>query len=167
MDTNTEKCCCCEHSEEEQAKYDQIAKVIENYKDRPGSLIMVLHAAQQIYGYLPLELQKFIADGLNLPLSEVYGVVSFYSFFSITERGKHTLRVCLGTACYVRGGKKLVEALEEKLQVKVGGTTADKKFTFEIARCIGACGLAPALMIDDEVYKQMAPAKLDAVLARY
>jgi len=167
MDTNTEKCCCCECSEEEQAKYDQIAKVIDTYKDRPGSLIMVLHAAQQIYGYLPLELQKFIADGLNLPLSEVYGVVSFYSFFSITERGKHTLRVCLGTACYVRGGKKLVEALEEKLQIKVGGTTADKKFTFEIARCIGACGLAPALMIDDEVYKQMAPAKLDAVLARY
>ncbi len=167
MDTNTEKCCCCEHSEEEQAKYDQIAKVIETYRDRPGSLIMVLHAAQQIYGYLPLQLQKFIANGLNLPLSEVYGVVSFYSFFSITERGEHTLRVCLGTACYVRGGKKLVEALEEKLQVKVGGTTADKKFTFEVARCIGACGLAPALMIDDEVYKQMAPAKLDAVLARY
>ncbi|NLF79785.1 MAG: NAD(P)H-dependent oxidoreductase subunit E [Clostridia bacterium] len=167
MSENKQGCCCCEPSSEEQAKYEQIAQVIEAYKDKPGSLIMVLHAAQQIYGYLPIELQRFIADGMNLPLSEVYGVVSFYSFFSTTERGEHTLRVCLGTACYVRGGKKLVDALEDMLEVKVGGTTADKKFTFEIARCIGACGLAPALMIDDTVFKQVAPAKLAALLSQY
>ena len=167
MSENKQECCCCECSSEEQAKYEQIAQVIDTYKEKPGSLIMVLHAAQQIYGYLPIELQKFIAHKMNLPLSEVYGVVSFYSFFSTTERGKHTLRVCLGTACYVRGGKKLVDALEDMLEVKVGGTTADKLFTFEIARCIGACGLAPALMIDDEVYKQVAPAKLAALLSQY
>ena len=128
MSENTEKCCCgC--SADEQAKYDQIAAVIDQYKGKEGSLIMVLHSAQQIYGYLPLDLQKFIADRMGLPLSEVYGVVSFYSFFSTQERGKHTIRICLGTACYVRGGAKLVEALEDKLQVKVGGVTADKKFT--------------------------------------
>lgn len=167
MSEYKDECRCCARSSEDQAKYDQVAQVIETYKGKEGCLIMVLHAAQQIYGYLPLDLQRFIADQLGMPLSEVYGVVSFYSFFSTTERGAHTLRVCLGTACYVRGGKKLVEALEEKLQVKVGGTTADKRFTFEIARCIGACGLAPALMIDDDVFKQVSPAKLDGLLAQY
>lgn len=166
MSENTEKCCCgC--SADEQAKYDQIAKVIDQYKGKEGSLIMVLHSAQQIYGYLPLDLQKFIADRMGLPLSEVYGVVSFYSFFSTQERGKHTIRICLGTACYVRGGAKLVEALEDKLQVKVGGVTADKKFTLEVARCIGACGLAPAIMVDNDVHKQMSPATLDDMLSQY
>lgn len=166
MSENTEKCCCgC--SADEQAKYDQIAAVIDQYKGKEGSLIMVLHSAQQIYGYLPLDLQKFIADRMDLPLSEVYGVVSFYSFFSTQERGKHTIRICLGTACYVRGGAKLVEALEDKLQVKVGGVTADKKFTLEVARCIGACGLAPAIMVDNDVHKQMSPATLDDMLSQY
>ena len=166
MSENTEKCCCgC--SADEQAKYDQIAAVIDQYKGKEGSLIMVLHSAQQIYGYLPLDLQKFSADRMGLPLSEVYGVVSFYSFFSTQERGKHTIRICLGTACYVRGGAKLVEALEDKLQVKVGGVTADKKFTLEVARCIGACGLAPAIMEDNDVHKQMSPATLDDMLSQY
>ena len=161
------ECCYCADNMDEQAKYDQIAKVIDTYKEKEGSLIMVLHAAQQIYGYLPLELQKFIADRMGIPLSAVYGVVSFYSFFSPPERGRHTIRICLGTACYVRGGKKLVDALEEKLQVKVGGVTADKKFTLEVARCIGACGLAPAIMVDNEVYKTMSPATLDSMLKQY
>ncbi|MBR5429279.1 MAG: NAD(P)H-dependent oxidoreductase subunit E [Firmicutes bacterium] len=168
MSENMEKCgCTCGCSADEQAKYDQIAAVIDQYKGKEGSLIMVLHSAQQIYGYLPLDLQKFIADRMGLPLSEVYGVVSFYSFFSTQERGKHTIRICLGTACYVRGGAKLVEALEDKLQVKVGGVTADKKFTLEVARCIGACGLAPAIMVDNDVHKQMSPATLDDMLSQY
>jgi NADH:ubiquinone oxidoreductase subunit E len=167
MSENKQECCCCEGGSEEQTKYEQIAQVIDAYKDRPGSLIMVLHAAQQIYGYLPIELQKFIADGMGLALSEVYGVVSFYSFFSTKERGAHTLRVCLGTACYVRGGKKLVDALQDKFGMVVGETTPDKNFTFEIARCIGACGLAPAMMVDDKVYKQVSPAKLGPILAAY
>ncbi len=159
------QCCCGE--ENEQQKFDRIAEVIEKYKNREGSLIQVLHVAQNIYGYLPLELQKFIAEGMNKPLSEVSGVVTFYSFFSTEPRGEHTIRVCLGTACYVRGGKKLVDRLEQILGIEVGGTTKDQKFTFEVARCIGACGLAPAMMIDDVVYKQVNPDKLESILAKY
>lgn len=148
-------------------EYSQIASVIDLYKDKEGSLIQVLHLAQEIYGYLPLELQEFISDGMDIPLSEISGVVSFYSFFSTVPRGEHTIRVCLGTACYVRGGKKIVEYLQDRLGVELGGTTSDGKFTFEIARCIGACGLAPAMMIDDTVYKQVNVNKLDKILEQY
>jgi NADH:ubiquinone oxidoreductase subunit E len=153
--------------EEKEKAYSQIANVIDLYKDKEGSLIQVLHLAQEIYGYLPLELQEFISRGMNIPLSEVSGVVSFYSFFSTVPRGEHTIRVCLGTACYVRGGKKIVEYLQERLGVELGGTTNDGKFTFEVARCIGACGLAPAMMIDDTVYKQVNVNKLDKILEQY
>lgn len=152
---------------EEQKKYDEICNIIDLYKGKEGSLIQVLHATQKIYGYLPVDLQQFIADAMGIPFSEVSGVVSFYSFFSVQPRGQHTIRVCLGTACYVRGGKKLVDHLQKTLDVELGGTTADGKFTFEVARCIGACGLAPAIMIDDVVYKQMTPTKLNALLAKY
>ena len=152
---------------EEQALYEQIGRVIDRYRDRPGSLIMVLHAAQEIYGYLPMKLQRFIADGMDLPVSEVSGVVSFYSFFSTQKRGKHTIRMCQGTACYVRGGKKVVDAIKKELNVEVGGTTEDGLFTFEIVRCIGSCGLAPAMMVDDDVYKQVTPTKLHGILAKY
>jgi len=167
MSHEEHKCevCACEAAERE--KYEQIAQVIESYKGKKGSLIMVLHAAQKIYGYLPLPLQEFIADHMRIPLSEVFGVVSFYSFFSTTPRGEHTIRVCMGTACYVRGADKLVDALEEKLDVKVGGVTADQKFTLEVARCIGACGLAPAVMVDDHVHKTLSPAALDDMLGQY
>ena len=106
-----------------------------------------------------------VAEKLDVPLSKVSGVVSFYSFFSTKPRGKYTIRVCLGTACYVRGGKKLVDHLIKKLGIEIGDTTPDRLYTFEIARCIGACGLAPALMINDDVYKQMTPVKVDKLLA--
>jgi NADH:ubiquinone oxidoreductase subunit E len=165
MSINTEKCPCCNQSDEQ--KYDEIAKIIDLYKDKEGSLIQILHLAQEIYGYLPLELQKFIAGSLNKPLSEVSGVTTFYSFFSTQPRGEHTIRVCLGTACYVRGGKKIVDRLQSILGVDIGGTTNDGKFTFEIARCIGACGLAPAIMIDNVVYKQVNVNKLESILAEY
>ena len=171
---------CATCGADEKALYDAVAQVIEAYKDKEGSLIMVLHAAQEIFGYLPMQLQEFIADGMNLPVSEVSGVVSFYSFFSTQKRGKHTIRMCQGTACYVRGGKKVVDAIKRELDVEVltekaaelldvgvGDTTADRKFTLEVARCIGACGLAPAMMVDDEVYKQVTPAKLRGILAQY
>jgi len=151
--------------ETDAGKLEKIGNAIDLFKNRPGSLIQVLHAAQEIYGHLPLGVQQFIASGMNIPLSEVSGVVSFYSFFSSTPRGAHTIRVCLGTACYVRGGKKLVEHLMTRLNVEAGGTTEDGQFTFEIARCIGSCGLAPAIMIDNKVYKQVSPAKLDSILA--
>jgi NADH:ubiquinone oxidoreductase subunit E len=157
----------CGCSQDEKQKYDEIANVIDLYKDKEGSLIQILHLAQEIYGYLPLDLQKFIAQSLDKPLSEVSGVITFYSFFSTKPRGKHTIRVCLGTACYVRGGKKLVERLQDILNVKVGETTQDGKFTFEIARCIGACGLAPAMMIDNVVYKQVNVNKLESILSKY
>lgn len=148
-------------------KYSEILNVINFYKNDESSLIQILHAAQKIYGYLPLDLQRLIADEMRLPLSKVSGVVSFYSFFSAKPKGDHTIRVCLGTACYVRGGRKLVEHITKSLNVDIGETTTDGKFSFEVARCIGACGLAPAVMIDDVVYKQMTPAKLNKVLSKY
>ena len=151
----------------EQSQYEAVAQVIERYKGHKDALIMVLHAAQEIVGYLPPELQRFIAEGMDIPVSEVSGVVSFYSYFSTQKRGRHTIRMCQGTACYVRGGKKVVEAIKKELDVEVGGTTADGQYTFEIARCIGACGLAPAMMVDNDVYKQVNPAKLPAILSRY
>jgi len=167
MSNKVENCQCCCSEETDQQKLDMIAEVIEKYKNREGSLIQVLHMAQSIYGYLPLELQRFIAEHMNMPLSEVSGVVTFYSFFSTQPRGEHIIRVCLGTACYVRGGKKIIDRLEQILDIEVGETTKDRLFTFEVARCIGACGLAPAMMIDDVVYKQVNPDKLDSILNKY
>jgi NADH:ubiquinone oxidoreductase subunit E len=158
-------CCCSEIDDQEKLKL--VGDIIEKYKDREGSLIQVLHAAQNIFGYLPLELQKYIAQGMGKPLSEVSGVITFYSFFSTQPRGDHTIRVCLGTACYVRGGKKIIEKLQNLLDIAVGETTSDRKFTLEVARCIGACGLAPAMMIDDTVYKQVNPDKVSSILAKY
>ena len=161
------RCACCCGEESEQVLQERIRQIAREYRGREGSLIQVLHMAQTIYGYLPLEVQQIVADELGLPLSEVSGVVTFYSFFSTQPRGEHTIRVCLGTACYVRGGKKIVERLQELLEVGVGDTTADRKFTLEVARCIGACGLAPAMSIDDTVYKQVKPERLESILARY
>ncbi len=165
MSSNITECTCS--TREDKKKYEEIANVIDLYRDKEGSLIQILHLAQKIYGCIPLELQKFIADSLDKPLAEVSGVITFYSFFSTKPRGKHTIRVCLGTACYVRGGKKLIESLQDTLKVKVGDTTEDGRFTLEVARCIGACGLAPAMMIDDVVYKQVNVNRLRGILSRY
>lgn len=155
--------CTCQE-ETDQEKYAKIEEIIKEYKGKEGSLIQILHFAQGIYGYLPLELQQFIAQKLDKPLSEVYGVTTFYSFFSVQPKGEHTIRVCLGTACYVRGGKKIVDRLKDILGIDVGCTTADGKFSLEIARCIGACGLAPAMTINDIVYKQVNPDKLHGII---
>jgi len=160
------KQCKCK-KETDQEKYDRIAQVIDDYKEKEGSLIQILHMAQGIYGYLPLELQQFIAERLGKPLSEVYGVATFYSFFSTKPRGENTIRVCLGTACYVRGGKKIVDRLIEILGINIGETTQDGKFTLEVMRCIGACGLAPAMTINDKVYKQVNPDKLQAIIEKH
>ncbi|NLT13998.1 MAG: NAD(P)H-dependent oxidoreductase subunit E [Clostridiales bacterium] len=163
MNAQTAQCKCTE----DRRKFSEIANLVDLYRDTEGSLIQILHAAQEMYGYLPMELQEIIAGALGKPLSEVTGVVSFYSFFSTKPRGKHTIRVCLGTACYVRGGKKIIEGLQDKLNLEIGETSEDGRFTFEVARCIGACGLAPAMMIDGKVYKQVTPQKLDAILNAY
>ncbi|MDO5417172.1 MAG: NADH-quinone oxidoreductase subunit NuoE [Lachnospiraceae bacterium] len=164
-ETKSTCCCGCENSQEGLLKL--IGERAGEYRGKEGSLIQVLHMAQSLYGYLPLEVQQVVAEALDVPLSEVSGVVTFYSFFSTQPRGKHTIRVCLGTACYVRGGKKIVERLKELLDVEIGDTTKDRRFTFEVARCIGACGLAPAMSIDDQVFKQVNPDKLEEILERY
>lgn len=152
---------------EKERALEKISNVIDLYKGKEGSLIQVLHLAQEIYGCLPLEVQTFISKEMDIPLAEISGVISFYSFFSTEPKGEHTIRVCLGTACYVRGGKRVVEGLQSKLGVDLGHTTDDGKFTLEVARCIGSCGLAPAMMIDDVVYKQVNVNKLDQILAEY
>lgn len=154
-------------TETDSQKFERIGQIIDEYKDREGSLIQVLHMAQGIFGYLPLELEQFIAEKMDLPLSKVHGVVTFYSFFSTKPRGENTIRVCLGTACYVRGGKKILEKLHELLGIGAGETTEDRKFSIEVMRCIGACGLAPAITINGKVYKQVNPDKLEGILKQY
>jgi NADH:ubiquinone oxidoreductase subunit E len=158
-------CSCGEASEAELlARLDD---VIREYRDRPGALIPVLQIAQGIFGYLPEVALKSIALGLEKAYSEVAGVVGFYSFFSTRPRGKHLVRVCLGTACYVRGGKQLLDALKQKLKIEVGETTPDRLFTLEVARCFGACGLAPAMMIDDDVHQRVKTARVQQILDQY
>ncbi len=145
----------------------EVIKIIDLFDSKRSNLIQILHQLQNLYGFLPIEILVQVSNKMSVPLSEVTGVVSFYSFFSTQPRGRHTIRVCLGTACYVRGGKKIIEKIQELLQVDLGGTTEDQRFTFEIARCIGACGLAPAVMIDNEVYRQVNSNKLKSILAKY
>ena len=146
---------------------EKLDEVIEKYKGKSGGLIPVLERAQEILEYIPIGIQKRVANGLNLPLSQVYGVVTFYSFFTMTPRGKHTVRVCLGTACYVRGGKTIAENLEKILGIKEGETTEDRMFTYESVRCLGACGLGPVVVIDEEVHGRMKPSKIKELLAQY
>lgn len=159
-------CAGCEEASEEEllARLDE---VIELYKGRSGGLIPVLQLAQGIFGYLPEVALKRIALGLDKSYSEVAGVVSFYSFFSTVPRGKHIIRVCLGTACYVRGGLEVLEAFKDRLGIDVGETTEDRMFSLEVARCFGACGLAPAVSIDDEVHRRVRAARVGQILAPY
>jgi NADH:ubiquinone oxidoreductase subunit E len=126
--------------------------VLRTYRPRPGGLIPVLQKVQAILGYLPPVVQNYIALGLGISAASVYGVTSFYSFFTMTPRGRHIVRVCLGTACYVVGAGRLIEKLKEHLDVEVGGTTADRMFSLEGVRCVGACGLAPVVMVDHDTH---------------
>ena len=162
-ETQSDNCC----DNKGISKLEQIDNVIDLYGAKTSNLIQILHVSQQIYGYLPLDVQQFIASKMKMHISEVSGVVSFYSFFSTKPRGEHTILICMGTACYVRGGKKLVDELKKQLSIEVGETTSDGKFSLEIARCIGACGLAPAMMIDKKVYKSVNPNRLKSILATY
>ena len=146
---------------------EKLDKIIAKHKDKPGGLIPVLEEAQVALEYLPVSVQKKIARELNLPLSRVYGVVTFYSFFTMKPRGKHCVRVCLGTACYVRGGKAIAETLQKDLGINEGETTPDRMFTLETVRCLGACGLGPVVVIDEEVHGRMKPAKVREMLSRY
>ncbi len=159
--------CGCGEEVSEEELLARLDAVLEEYRAKPGALIPVLQIAQGLFGYLPEVALKKIALGLNKSYSEVAGVVSFYSFFSTQPRGKHLIRVCLGTACYVRGGKRVLDTLKQKLGVDVGDTTPDRTFTLEVARCFGACGLAPAIMIDDDVHHRVKPNKMDLILDKY
>lgn len=157
---------CCEEPSEEEL-LTRLDEVIERYKDKPGALIPVLQLAQGICGYLPEFALKHIARQMKKPYSEVAGVVSFYSFFSTVPRGRNLVRVCLGTACYVRGGMAVLEAIKKELGVDVGETTEDREFSLEVARCFGACGLAPVLTVNDVVHHRVKPARINEILAQY
>jgi len=141
---------------------------IDNLPDKKENLIGILHYAQDIYGYLPDNVQWHIAQKLDIPSAKVYGVVSFYSFFTMIPRGEHVVNVCMGTACFVRGGDKLKDALESQLRIKAGETTPDNLFTLETLRCVGACGLAPVIIVDGQVHGRMHTAQeVHEVLAKY
>jgi NADH:ubiquinone oxidoreductase subunit E len=159
--------CGCGEEPSEEELLARLDEVIAGYKTKPGALIPVLQIAQGIYGYLPEVALKRIARGLDKPYSEVAGVVGFYSFFTTVPRGRNLVRVCLGTACYVRGGIAVLDALKKELGVDVGDTTEDREFSLEVARCFGACGLAPVITINDDVHHRVKPKRVREILAQY
>lgn len=148
-------------------KYDELKTFIDALEEKDGALIKVLHKAQHIFGYLPKEVQLFIARQLDLSGAEVFGVVSFYSYFNTRPEGRHRISLCMGTACFVRGAEKINKRIQEKLNIEVGGTTKDFEFTLKNIRCIGACGLAPVLMVDDKVYGNVTVEDVDRILDEY
>lgn len=148
-------------------KFDELDKFISGLETTKGALIEILHKAQSIFGYLPRDVQLFVARKLGIPGAEVFGVVSFYSFFTTKPEGKHVISVCMGTACFVRGADKIIERLKEKLGIESNETTEDGLFTLKDVRCIGACGLAPVMKIDDKVYGRLKEEDLDGILDSY
>ncbi len=147
--------------------WKEIDSVIQRYKGKPGALIPVLEECQNACGYLPMEVQERISKGLNIPGSNIYGVVTFYSFFTMVPKGRHTIKVCLGTACYVRGGKANLESIQDEFGVEVRGTTGDLRFSLDSVRCIGACGMAPAMVVDDDTYAQVSKQNIMKMLDGY
>ena len=148
-------------------KFDKLQQIIDEKKSMQGALMPIMQAAQEIFGYLPIEVQQFIADGLKITLSEVYGVATFYAQFVLEAQGQHVIGVCLGTACYVKGSQAIFDKLSDILKVPVGKTTPDGKFTLNATRCLGACGLAPVMMIGDEVYGRLQPEEVEGILSKY
>lgn len=148
--------------------YAELEQFINELPEKKGALIAVLHKAQGLFGYLPKEVQMFVGEKLNVPVSQVYGVVSFYSFFTMTPKGKHPVSVCLGTACYVRGAEKVLNAFKKELGIEVGQTTEDGKFSLDALRCVGACGLAPVVLIGEKVYGRINSAdEVRKILSEY
>ncbi len=148
-------------------EFSELKKFIDSVKNSQGILMQTLQKAQDIFGYLPLEVQQFISDETNIPLADIYGVVTFYTQFTIEEKGKHKVGVCLGTACYVKGSQDVIDKLADELNIKVGQTTDDKMFTLEATRCLGCCGLAPVMTIDEDVYGNVDPKKVPEIIAKY
>ncbi len=153
------------HETAEQA--EKLQEIIAAHKQMRGALIPVLHEAQDVYGYLPIEVQKKIADGLGLSLTEVYGVVTFYAQFSLKPKGEYKIGVCLGTACYVKGSGDIIEKIKQRLNIDVGECTEDGRFSLDATRCIGACGLAPVMTINDDVYGKLTVDEIDTILSKY
>jgi NADH-quinone oxidoreductase E subunit len=165
---NQTPCQCSSLSEEfTPEQWKKVDDIIAHYKTKPGALIPVLEEIQGVTGYLPEPVQRRVARGLKLPLAQVYGVVTFYSFFTMSPRGKHQIRVCLGTACHVGGGSRIEKELEQELGIQPGEITPDRQFSLDIVRCVGACGLAPVMVVDEDTHKQVKAAKLEAILDHY
>ncbi|MCX7773741.1 MAG: NADH-quinone oxidoreductase subunit NuoE [Clostridia bacterium] len=154
-------CCCADN------KAEELDKIIAKYKDTRGALIPVLHEAQEVYGYLPMSVQKRIAEGLGVSLADVYGVVTFYTQFSLNPKGKYKINVCLGTACYVKGAGQIFDKISEILKIKSGECTQDKVFSLDACRCVGACGLAPVIMINEDVYGRLTADEIPAIIQKY
>ena len=152
---------------EEREKYAELDAVIEKYAGVPGALMPVMQGAQEIFGCVPIDVQKYIAAALHTTLSDVYGVATFYSQFSLQPKGEYLISVCLGTACYVKGSQKVLDKLSEELEIPVGSTSKDGKFTLQATRCLGACGLAPVMTINDEVYGRLTPDQIPTILEKY
>lgn len=146
---------------------DVVREIVQKHKNEPGCLMPILQETQAAYGYLPEIIQHEIADGLGIPTSEVYGVATFYSQFTLVKKGTYKIGVCLGTACYVKNSKAVLDRIAEELNVEVGKTTSDFKFTLEATRCLGCCGLAPVMMINDDVYGGLVPDDIPGILAKY
>lgn len=145
----------------------ELRKVISEHKDEKGALMPILQKAQDIYGYLPIEVQTIIAEELEIPLEKVYGIVTFYSQFSLNPKGKYKISVCLGTACYVKGAGDILDKLKKILGIDSGECTPDGKFSLEACRCIGACGLAPVLTVNEEVYGRLSVDDIEGIISKY
>ena len=158
--------CCCDCNNN-MDKYAALQQVIEELKNEPGCLMPVMQRAQDIFGYLPEDVQNIIAKGLDIPVSDVYGVATFYAQFNLEPKGKYIISVCLGTACYVKGAQLVLEELEKVLGVPAGSTTPDGLFTLNATRCLGACGLAPVIMVNDDVYGRLTPDQVAGVIEKY
>lgn len=159
-----DNCTLCAEAAENTKKLDAI---IAKYKNTRGALIPVLHEAQEVYGYLPLEVQRAIAEQLNIPLAEVYGVVSFYTQFSTNPKGKYRINVCMGTACYVKGANEILDKFKTMLSIDVGECTEDGKYSLDACRCIGACGLAPVVTVNDEVFGKLVADDVDGIIDKF
>ena len=146
---------------------EALMKVIHELKDEKGALMPILQKAQDIYGYLPIEVQKMISDELDVPMEKIYGVATFYSQFNLEPKGRNRSSVCLGTACYIKGGGRIYQLLQEKLGIGDGGCTEDGRFSLDACRCLGCCGMAPVMMVNEDVYGSLTGDELDSILAKY
>lgn len=158
---------CTRFGEVTDEQREKVREIISHYKGKPGILIQVLHEAQQVVGYLPEEIQTMIAEGLGIPLSEVYSVITFYALFSLKPKGRNVIRVCKGTACYVKGADDIMEKLEEDLGTKGEDTTDDGRFSVEIVRCMGACGLGPIISVNEDIHARVKSDQLKKILDKY